>query len=166
MAAYKKLSSQRHHGSNYSRLWLAEDHVLLVTTTGYTEEYRRFFFADIQAVFIRKTKAGTVANWALVCIAIVLAVLGIFVSEAFILCVVVAGFCLLFAGFNALLGPTCLVEIQTAVARQELPPLHRLRPSKKIVARLLPLVTAAQGETTPEQLATITAVAASPAGLP
>src|SRR5947208_2826726 len=36
-------------------LWLAPDHLLAVETSGYTENYRRFFFRDIQAFTIQRT---------------------------------------------------------------------------------------------------------------
>jgi len=163
MAAYKKLSGPRQHERKYSRLWLADDHLLLATTTGYTEEYRRFYFSDIQAIFVRQTGEGAGQNWTLTAIAIVLLTLGIFVSGAMIICASLAGVCLMVAAFNAFFGPTCIVEIQTAVSTQRLPPLRQLRASNRIIAQLVLLIRAAQGETTPEQIVMITAPTAHPA---
>src|SRR5436190_8580724 len=165
MAAYKKLSGQRYHERKYSRLWLAGDHLFLATATGYTEEYRRFYFADIQAMFIRKTRDGAFINCMLGAIALVFIVLGIVLSEALLICLPFAGMCLVVAGINTVLSPTCSVEVQTAVATHPLPPLRRLRNSRRIIARLTSIITAAQGETTPEQLATITTAPPSPAAL-
>ncbi len=36
-------------------LWMGADHLLLVDRTGYTESYKRFYFADIQAIVVRRT---------------------------------------------------------------------------------------------------------------
>src|SRR6516162_3063872 len=46
-----------------SSLWLGDDHLLLVECTGYSETYKRFFFRDIQAITISKTKVRVVWNW-------------------------------------------------------------------------------------------------------
>jgi hypothetical protein len=137
--------------------------LLLATTTGYTEEYRRFYFADIQAIFVRQTGEGAVQNWTLLAIAIVLLALGVFVSAEIILCTLLGGVGLMVAAFNAFFGPTCMVEIQTAVSTQHLPPLRRLRASNRIIAQLVLLIRAAQGETTPEQIVMITVPPAHPA---
>jgi hypothetical protein len=57
---------------------------------------------------------------------------------------------------NAALGPTCSLQVQTAIARHPLPPLNRLRRARKVLARIRPLIVAAQGELSPAQLAEIT----------
>src|SRR4029078_13353826 len=41
--------------SGNSSLWLGKDHLLCIDTNGYTENYKRFYFRDIQAFVIRKT---------------------------------------------------------------------------------------------------------------
>ena len=157
MAAYKKLSGQRYHERKYSCLWLADDHLLLATTTGYTEEYRRFYFSEIQAIFIRKNSAGRVGNWILVSAVVILIGMGIIFWKDLISLAFLVALPLVLLTFTAFFGSNCTVEIQTAVSTQLLPPLNRLRASRKIIAQLVPLITAAQGETTPEQLATVTA---------
>ena len=43
-----------------SNLWLGKDHLLLVESNGYSERYKRFYFKDIQALIIRKTKVGII----------------------------------------------------------------------------------------------------------
>jgi hypothetical protein len=157
MAAYKKLSRQRRTAAGYSRLWLANDHVLLVTSSGYSEEYRRFFFSDIQALFIRKTRWGAGLNWMFGGFAVLLGAMSFAVAnEGRIFLWILASLCAAAAGINAALGPTCTVNIQTAIARHPLEPLQRLRTARKVIARILPIISAAQGEVSSEQLATIT----------
>jgi len=44
-------------------LWLGKDHLLLVDSLGgYSEDYKRFYYRDIQALIIRKTTGGRTAN--------------------------------------------------------------------------------------------------------
>ena len=46
--------------SGKSRLFLGKDHLLRVNSNGWTENYRRFYFTDIQAVVVSLT------NWRLI----------------------------------------------------------------------------------------------------
>ena len=61
---YQRLTWARRRPSGFiafsatrSSLWLGSDHLLCIDTTGYTENYKRFYFRDIQAIVIRKTEA-------------------------------------------------------------------------------------------------------------
>src|SRR5258706_15869107 len=54
-----------------ARLWLGHDHLLAVHSTGYSEDYKRFYFRDIQAIITRKTELGKIVNAGLVCLSIV-----------------------------------------------------------------------------------------------
>jgi len=53
---------------------------------------------------------------------------------------------------NALSGPTCRCSIRTAVQTDDLPSLNRLRRTRKVLARLRPLIAAAQGQLAPEEI--------------
>ena len=50
--AYRRLTRSRAGVGSYSSLWLGADHVMQLSSTGYTESYRRFYFRDIQAIFL------------------------------------------------------------------------------------------------------------------
>ncbi|HZR47537.1 MAG TPA: hypothetical protein VFA47_12570, partial [Candidatus Manganitrophaceae bacterium] len=43
-------------------LWEGKDHLLCLYRTGYTEEYKRFYYRDIQAFITRKTARGSAWN--------------------------------------------------------------------------------------------------------
>src|SRR5438045_8577020 len=45
-----------------SSLWLGKDHLLSIESTGYTENYKRLYFRDIQGICIRKTELGKIWN--------------------------------------------------------------------------------------------------------
>jgi hypothetical protein len=156
-----------------SSLWLGEDHLLGVDSTGYTETYKRFYFRDIQAVTIRATKRRVVWNW----------ILGI-----------LAGFCLARCNFGSLLksqpdvqtivflsiavlvfgiplllnnifGRTCACQLRTAVQIEDLPSLSRVRQARKVLGKIRPLIIAAQGQLSPEEIAARIQETVQPASL-
>jgi hypothetical protein len=145
-------------------LWLGPDHVLMIDSTGYRESYKRFYFRDIQAFTIALSQRRLFWNYALgvaasLCVmgwGSYLLVPGSAPSLGMIIVAVVMT--LIFALpllINNLLGPTCICHVQTAVQTEPLPPLNRLRRAQRVIARLRPLVTEAQGVLlSPEQPAT------------
>ena len=136
------------------QLWEGNEHLLLVEWDGYREYYKRFDYRDIQAFIVRKTNESTIFNAILGAIVCVLAALAIGASEiglrVFLL--VLAGVLGLILLVNALSGPSCRCSIRTAVQTDDLPSLNRLRRSRKVLARLRPLIAAAQGQLAPEEI--------------
>jgi hypothetical protein len=137
-----------------SSLWLGKDHLLSIESTGYTENYKRLYFRDIQAITVRKTELGKI--WSLV-FAVLGGLLGLFaaVSGQAILAGVLgtlAGVFLLLLIVNLATGPTCLCQLHTAVQTEALTSLNRLRRARKVMNRLRPLITQAQGQLAPEEI--------------
>jgi hypothetical protein len=136
------------------KLWLGQDHLLLVDRTGYTETYKRFYFRDIQAVVVRKTKTATVINLVLILLALIFVTWALDVQNTpgrvtLWIIVAVLGF---FTLVNLALGPTCLTHIKTAVQTEQVPPWKRLRSAHKGMSRIRPLIRQAQGESSSEEL--------------
>jgi ribosomal protein L29 len=135
-------------------LWLGNDHLLAVETNGYTENYKRFHFRDIQAILIRQTSNRMV--WGLIYGGLALFFAAIaFLPGDFTVAVIFgpfAGLALLGLALNLIAGPTCATQLHTAVQVEELPSLARIRKTRKILARLRPLIAEAQGQFTPEEL--------------
>ena len=151
--AYRKLPGRGLGWAGCARLWIAGDHLLEVNSLLFTERYRRFFFKDISALVIRRTKVRLAWN-------IVHGVLGIggallaggiwwggtFVPEQeprvalWVLAGVIAPFALLFLillFLNIFLGPTCRCHLQTTSAGwHPLAAPTRLRPARRFLARL------------------------------
>ncbi len=149
------------------RLWLGDDHLLQVESVGgYSETYKRFYFRDIQAVTMQKSRSWIIGNIILGSLTGAFLVLivstvpkgpasrwtgsemagGIFLgSIAFIL-----GLILL---VNFIKGATCRCHLRTAVHLEELPSLRRRRNAEKVLARIRPLIELAQGSATTESLA-------------
>ncbi len=144
---YTRLTRATPAIASYKSLWLARDHVLVLNSTGYHEEYRRIQFRDIQGFFT--TASERRGSWALFW-GIWAGVSGLVMASGFIMesAPVVSG---VFCGigvvallWNHLLGPGCVVYVVTRVQTQPLPSLVRIKKARKVLARLAPLIAAAQ----------------------
>ena len=136
-----------------STLWLGEDHLLGVVSHGFSEEYKRFYFRDIQAIIIRKTDGGRIGNIILLALAVPALIAALVSSAGFnIFWFIVTGIFLLFVLLNTLGGPTCVCHLRTAVQTDSLPSLGRIRRARKVLARLRPLIAEAQGQLDPAEI--------------
>ena len=149
---YQRLPGVGSRGSQRVRLWQGPDHLLFVASSALGERYKRFYFADIQAIVIRKT-AGWL-GWAIVLLAAtgISGLIAAEVSEADgrIVMLSIAGVFFLLLIVHAALGPTCRSVIRTAVQTEELPSLKRVRNTDKVLARIRPLIESAQRQEIPE----------------
>lgn len=131
-----------------SRLFLGPDHLLLVDSTGWREDYKRFYFADIQALTVAYTRRGQVLNAVLSVAGSLLGLAGYFVpfGGGTLVFGALAGVVLVALVANLVQGPTAVTTIRTAVQIDELASLNRLRRTRRVLARLRPLIEAAQTE--------------------
>jgi len=127
-------------------LWLAADHVLHIYARFGFEDYKRFYFTDIQAITVQKTAGGWIQS---LVFGILAALFGIFLLWADGLGKIFPGIMTvaLFLGviLNWLRGPTCKTTLQTAVQTEVLHSLHRLRTALKVMDRLKDLIHRVQG---------------------
>ena len=139
-----------------SSLWLGRDHVLSIEATNFTEKYRRFYFRDLQAISIRRTKRRMTWNWILAALLIP----SLFVANASrtagagpeVLAAILVSIIALPLIFNNALGPTCAAYFRTAVQIEEIPSLSRIRRARKTIARIRPLIVSVQEVLSPEEL--------------
>jgi hypothetical protein len=143
---YERLPGKGSSLTAYHRLYLGADHLLAMESAGFMEGYRRFFFRDIQAFQITRTVRGRIAN----------VVFGILAGSAILPASVAAdgvaaaalgivgGVFALLLLVNVALGPTCRCQVQTPVQTYTLRSLNRLRSTRKVLARIQPLIEAAQ----------------------
>jgi hypothetical protein len=135
-------------------LHMGEDHILAVDNQGFSEDYKRFYFSDIQAIVTRKTKRGAVWNIILVCM-IACSLAGALLPEDMPVRVffwALSGTFLAFLVINLLRGTTCSCNIVTAVQEDLLPSLNRLRTAQKVIDILRHAIEEAQGRLTPEEV--------------
>ncbi len=160
---YQRLSGTGTKLASRLKLWLGADHLLAVTSTGYWENYKRFYFRDIQAFVIRPNRRGRVVNIVLAVLAFLplLGALSVALggNPDYGLAVfwgIVAGILLVCLIVNTVRGPTCKVHVKTAVQMEELPSLRRVWRAHKLLNFLQPLLAEAQGEFTPGDIAPAT----------
>ncbi|MFC1857271.1 hypothetical protein ACFL9U_04495 [Thermodesulfobacteriota bacterium] len=145
---YKRLSGKKKRflGFGYDQLWLGSDHLLLLDSKYYEEDYKRFYFKDIQSLLVRKTDFGKIQN-------IFLGLIGGFFiliavatdGGASIFFWVMSGLFFFVLLINTLRGPTCETILQTAVQTEKLLPLDRINNAQKTIIFLRPLIKKFQG---------------------
>jgi hypothetical protein len=149
---YQRLPGVGARGFQRVRLWQGPDHLLFVASSALGERYKRFYFADIQAILIRRTAAWL--GWAifLLAAAALFGLAGIRISEPAGRAVMFsfAGALFVVLVIHAALGPTCRCVVRTAVQTEELPSLKRERNADKVLARIRPLIESAQRQEVPE----------------
>jgi len=148
---YKKLPGRGFRRGSFlslsgirAALWLGQDHLLCIYNKGYEEEYRRFYFRDIQAIITHQNNRRLVWNIIFGVFALSFAFWGLpllMVSAIFL------GFILI----NWLRGPTCSCYVQTAVSREILPSLNRLKHVNHAITRLTRVIEQVQGHLSPEE---------------
>jgi hypothetical protein len=136
---YIKLPGKSRTLVTTSRLWLGSDHILLVKSTRIVEEYRRFYFPDVQGLIIRRTMPFHY-GWAMVLFGLTL-IVGRVTSDATAVIVVLAVSGL----FLWLRGPACVCHMYTAVRAELLPSLHRLKTAERVAGILRLHIEASQG---------------------
>ncbi len=137
-------------GRNY--LYLGPDHVLMVTNAWFGEDYKRFYYRDIQAIVVQKNGAAGILNLVLgglLAFLVFLAVLGLgswqWDEVGFVITGIIFGIVLLLLLVNIAMGPTCICKLQTAVHAERLPSLGRLRRTRRAVQRIQMKVEEVQG---------------------
>lgn len=138
-----------------SNLWLGSDHLLCVETEGFNETYRRFYFRDLQAITLRRTRRALVLGVVTGALTALFALLAIVVNDVtgrWILGIL-GGVCAIPFLVNLLYGPTCTCELRTAVQTEKVPSLSRVRRAHRVLNRIRPLIAEAQGQLTAEEIA-------------
>jgi hypothetical protein len=134
--------------SSLCTVWMARDHLLLVSRIGYTETYKRFYFRDIQAIIIRKTATAFVWNIVLSIVALgfILPAVGVSDATAKIVLALIAGFFTFLVLWSLWRGSSCVTHIKTAVQTEQLAAWNRMRAARKGMALIRPRLLEAQGE--------------------
>lgn len=151
--AYKRLPGKKANTISFHTLWAGEDHLLHIHSQRVRENYKRYYYKDIQAVYIRKNAKMLIEN----------CILGFFLTCSLLLAwfdvvpifhyimSVPLGLAFL---YNLFRGPTCHCHIQTLVQKEQLPSLYRIRTARKAMDILQPLIIESQGELTEAMLKT------------
>jgi hypothetical protein len=145
---YRKLPGRRRGFIFGSSVWMGSDHLLLVKSARFREEYRRFYFRDVQAIVTAKaprfhisTRAALIgalwvysqvlAQWAL--------------PRAVNVVVALWGVVLIIDWVYVSAFRSCRCRIYTAVSSEELPSVYRTSTARRFLAEVEPAITQAQG---------------------
>ncbi|WP_446007893.1 hypothetical protein [Candidatus Electrothrix sp.] len=149
---YSPVKGCQHRGffGGVSRLWLAEDHLLLVRNEGWKELYRKFYFQDIQALVVAENKQRR--NQSIIFLVIILFFLvlaGLSGDVGRIIHLAIAFLSFILLSVNWFKGATCTVQISTAV-QTTLLPCKRLPVAQKLQKKLNASIEQVQGNFTPD----------------
>lgn len=145
--AYQRLTRPASGMASYQSLWLGNDHLLLLSSTGYAEEYRRIRLRDIQGILIVAShrRVWWALPWGIIGVIFLTIVwFGLSAGESVWGSAFMVGLMVIFLVWNHLLGPGCDAYVVTGVQTAPLPALVRKPRAEKILARLRPLIEAAQ----------------------
>jgi hypothetical protein len=134
-------------------LWLGADHLLSVESNGYRETYKRFYFSDIQAITVQKT--GGFKLWNIIAGIVILMFLIFTIAEmstsdndkmiGMMIFGGITGLFLLILLLHLTAGRTCKTFLRTAVQIERLPGMNRVPKTRKVLAKIRPLIATAQG---------------------
>jgi hypothetical protein len=137
----------------YYTLWQGADHLLQVYSRLGVEDYKRFYFNDIQAIITHKTAVARVQN---IILGSLLALFFLFATFSqggwSIFNGIVASVMLLLFLINIFKGSTCETYLLTAVQTEKLHSLNRLNTTQQVMNRLKSLIEPRQGRINPEIL--------------
>jgi hypothetical protein len=148
---YRRLPGRRRGFLFSSSVWLGSDHLLLVKSARFREEYKRFYFRDVQAIVTAKaprfhvsTRAvlfGALWFWTFVWANGVAARFHRDIDWAF--WTVAAAAVIAWVYISA--ARSCRTRIYTAVSSDELPSLYRPWTARRFLRKVEPFLTRAQG---------------------
>ena len=149
---YRRLTRKNRTWTGFSQAWLGDDHLLIVNSMRLVERYQRFAFSDIQAIVV--SEGGRRAVWqslvVLLCLFAGLAAQSSFGRGFF---AVIGLAALVLAIVDVARGPHCCCVLQTAVSRERLRPVSRMRTARALLAAITPAIEAVQGSVLAEELA-------------
>jgi hypothetical protein len=131
-------------------LWQGSDHLLQIYSRFGVEDYKRYYFDDIQAIIARKTGSGKIQNIVLAAITGLFCLFAVISGGgwSFFNAAIAAAFALILL-INVLRGPTCETILLTAVQAEKLHSLHRLKKTEPVMNRLRSIIERRQGRINP-----------------
>jgi len=146
--SYRKLPGHRRGFIKGASTWLGPDHLLLVRSMRFREEYKRYQLRDIQAVAIAHRPRFHISTRAFV-IGILWAIAYLVLSSSRVprgsLVAWALALVLIVSWFYVSAVCSCTCRIYTAVSRDELPSVYRTWVAKKFLRVIEPQITAVQG---------------------
>ncbi len=145
---YRKLAGHRRGFLRGSSLWLGPDHLLAVSSTRFREEYKRYYFSDIQAIVIAEkprfhisTRAAVIGYFWLVFFFLSFS----FQSQSGTAVIGGIGIALALAWLYISATWSCTCRIHTAVSQDTLPSVYRTWTARKFLRVVDAEISSVQG---------------------
>jgi hypothetical protein len=144
---YKKLPGSRRGVVFSASLWAGADHLLSVKSAKFQEQYKRFYFRDIQAIVVTRAPRWVVSTPVLAAAVLLLA--GVLIVRA-LLPVLADWLWLPLAALSGVwlyisLAQSCICRLYTAVSREDLPSVYRMWTARKALPELEEHIAKVQG---------------------
>jgi hypothetical protein len=144
---YRRLPGQGRGLVHRASVWLGDDHLLLVKSAVFREEYKRYYLRDVQAIAVADAPRFHISSRAVAIGALWLlamaAVIPNYLRAAPYLWVIAAT--LVAAWIFVSATCSCRCRIYTAVSSDELPSLYRTWTARRFLAAVEPKIAEAQG---------------------
>jgi hypothetical protein len=152
-STYTKLTGRSRSLLGYTQLWLAPDHLLLLTSTRFSEQYKRFSLTDIQSIVVTRLPPSFIPQIVMILAALAwmslwFAVDSTFAKRFFAVSGILA---LLWPIVDIARGPRCRCFLYTRVSREPLEPVNRAKTARRVLGILRPMIEAVQGALPPHQ---------------
>jgi hypothetical protein len=161
-ALYRKLPGTRRGFIQKSSVWAGPDHLLLVRGSRFRDEYKRFYYRDVQAIAVARAPRFHISTRsAAIAVACWVAFAGVqilprlssgFETIGLVAMALAAETGLTLFGIVLILvwayvsgKQSCRCRIYTAVSADELPSVYRRWTARKFLAELEPLIAQTQG---------------------
>ena len=144
---YRKLPGRRRGFVLSASLWTGADHLLSVRSARFQEQYKRFYFRDIQAIVITKMPrfvvSAPVLAAALLLLTAVLILRVLQPASAAWLWLLLGALTSAWIYISA--AQSCTCRLYTAVSREDLPSLYRMWTARKALAEIERRIAEVQG---------------------
>jgi len=146
-STYTKLTGRSRSLLGYTQLWLAPDHLLLLTSTRFAEQYKRFSLTDIQSIVVTRLPPSFIPKIVMILAALGWMSLWFAVDSTFAkrFFAVTGALALLWPIVDIARGPRCRCFLYTRVSREPLEPVNRAKTARRVLGILRPMIEVVQG---------------------
>jgi len=148
---YRRLPGRRRGLISGASLWLGSDHILLVKSAWFREEYKRFYLRDIQAIVVAPG-ARFYVSAPMLAFAVAWLFSASFLSfwpQSVVVGWLIASVVWIAAWLAVSLAGGCRCRLYTAVSRDELPSLFRTWTARSFLRQIEPRIEEVQGRVDP-----------------
>ncbi len=152
---YSRLPGKRKKVIGKDTLWEGPDHMLMIESSSMAEDYKRFYYKDIKSIVFERSQAYMIIN----CVNIGMILFSYFLYYNFYKpynsgILIPAGFIFVVSLYylisNLYHGRSCNCWIETAVQRENLQAVKRVKHAEELIEKIEPWIIKAQGSLPPE----------------